>query len=214
MRDLRRSIEHVTEQASVRADLRSYYERESKLGLRQVLRSRRLEFRERYLELLSTERRTSVIDFGSGPGHDGAGFVAAGLRFVGVDLAHGNGVLAANENVTVVQGSITEPPIRSRSFEAGWSMSTLMHLMEHEVSSAIAAMAEVLVPGAPMMIGMWGGPRSDDIDDQQIDGERRLFSLRPIELNSRLLEAAGTVESAEVVPGQEGQDYQLFLLRV
>lgn len=204
----------MTDDAVVRADLQSYYEREAKLELRKELRSGRLGVRERYLELLAAEGRTSVIDFGSGPGHDGEGFVAAGLRFVGVDLAHGNGLLAAKAGVAVVQGSITAPPIRHGIFEAGWSMSTLMHLMEHQVTAAISAMAGAIGPGAPMMLGMWGGERADNLEEDQIDGERRLFSLRPVELNRRLLETGGTVESSEILPSQNGREYQLFLLRV
>ena len=61
---------------------------------------------------------------------------------------------------------------------------------------------------------MWGGERADNLEEDQIDGERRLFSLRPVELNRRLLETGGTVESSEILPSQNGREYQLFLLRV
>ncbi|MCP5029708.1 MAG: class I SAM-dependent methyltransferase [Actinomycetia bacterium] len=198
----------------VRADLRAYYEEEARLGLRNMLRGRRLRLRDEFLTLLRAEGRESLVDFGAGPGLDGAGFVAADLRFVGLDLAHGNALLAAENGVTVVQGSITAPPFRPASFDAGWSMSTLMHLPRAEVAGAVAAMALSLHPGSPLLVGVWGGELGDIIGDSTITGQRRLFSHRPLEQNHDLLAAGGAIERAETwEAGEDGWDYQIFLLR-
>ncbi len=200
------------------ADLRSYYEQEARQRLRKPLTGRRVEIRTQYLQLLGDEGRNRVLDFGAGPGGDGEAFIKAGLSYVGIDLAHGNAVLAAEAGVSVVAASIAGPPFRPGSFDAGWSMSTLMHVPEPEVATVLEAMVAPLAPGAPIQIGLWGGDRQDVIAESETVG-RRLFSYRPFELNRQLLSAVGPVERAaswDVVPdgAKTGMQYQLFLVRV
>lgn len=113
---------------SVQQSLRAYYEEEARLRLRKPVTGRRVELRDEFLTLLRAEGRRSVVDFGAGPGRDGEALVIEGLDYVGLDLANANGVLAAERGITVVQGSVDAPPIRAESFDAGWSMSTLMHI--------------------------------------------------------------------------------------
>lgn len=199
----------------MRDDTRAYYEEEARRRMRRELFGQRVELRDEYLAVLAAESRTRLVDFGAGPGGDVGAFAAAGLQAVGLDLAHGNGRLAAESGLTVIQGSLTDPPFRPGSFDAGWSMSTLMHLPEPEVPTAVEAMAAVLAPGAPLLVGVWGGDRRDEID-HRIEGERRLFSLRPADANRDLLAAVGSIERTwrwepETVPDQ---DYQAFLVRI
>lgn len=197
------------------ADLRSYYEHEADLGTRTELRGFRVGLRDEYVELLRAERRRSVLDLGSGPGLDGQAFAEAGFRFSGLDLAHGNGVLAAQTGITVVQGSIGDPPFRRGSFDAGWSMSTFMHIPASTAASVAASMVGPLRSGAPLMIGLWGGTPRDEIDDAKIEGERRLFSLRSVDQNRQLLGAGGDVELRSTWDaGPDGWEYQVFLIRV
>lgn len=202
-----------------RADLQAYYEQEATQRTRKPLTGRRVEIRAEFIGMLAAEDRQRVLDLGAGPGGDGPAFVEEGFTYIGLDLAHGNGVLAAESGVTVIQGSLTAPPFRARTFDAGWSMSTLMHIPEDEVPAALRAMIGPLSSGAPLMVGMWGGERQDVITESRAGGAQRLFSYRSLSANKRLLHAAGTVERAEawdVVPGgaERGMQYQLFLVRV
>ncbi|MFV0526495.1 MAG: class I SAM-dependent methyltransferase [Acidimicrobiales bacterium] len=197
------------------AGLRGYYEEEALRRLRTPPTGRRVATRQRFVSLLGDEGRRSVVDFGSGPGDDGSAFVAAGLRFVGLDLAHGNGVVAAARGVHVVQGSVTAPPFPARSFDAGWSMSVLMHLRDEEVPGAVAAMTDVLRPGAPLVVGLWGGDTGHTVGNRELGGHRRTFWLRPLEVNLRLIATGGRVEHADRWDlGDDEEEYQLFQLRV
>ena len=204
----------MAESSEARAAVRSYYEQEAIRQLRRHLVGPRVDWRDAFLDLLHAEERTSVVDFGAGPGRDGEGFVAAGLRYLGVDLAHGNGVLAAADGMTIIQASVDAVPIRSGAFQAGWSMSTLMHLPEPDAANAAAEMARVLEPGAPMMIGMWGGDMGDRYDTTTIEGEQRLFSQRPFEVNTAIIANAGAVvEASRHDIGADDEEYHLFLVR-
>lgn len=197
------------------ADLRAYYEREAELGRRGPVRANRLRARNEFIELLEREGRRRVLDLGAGPGIDVVGFVEAGIICVGLDLAVGNSRLAASRGLHVITGSMAAPPFVSGSFDAGWSMSTFMHVPRADAADVAREMVAPLQAGAPLMVGLWGGPQRDEVDTTQLEGEQRLFSLRSTELNLDLLSAAGATEHIETWDvGPDDWEYQLFLIRV
>lgn len=204
-------MKHVAEE---RAQLRSYYEREAELATRTDSHGERQDLRSKTIALLIAEGRGSVVDFGCGPGFDGRAFQTAGLRVVGVDLAVGNAKLGAANGLVIIAASIGALPFRSATFDAGWSMSTLMHLPDDAALSAASAMGSCLTSGAPLVIGLWGGS-THHIDHSTIEGERRPFHLRSADQNRRIIEAAGPIEStARWDAGPVGWEYQVFRVRV
>ena len=94
-------------------------------------------------------------------------------------------------------------------------MSTLMHVPEPAVPVALTAMVSTLASGAPLFVGLWGGGLGEQIDDDRIEGEQRLFSLRTFDRNTELLGSVGVVERSEIWPvGDDAWEYHLFLVRV
>jgi SAM-dependent methyltransferase len=173
-----------------------------------------VQLRAEFIDLLRREVRAGVVDIGAGPGLDGAAFVAAGHAFVGLDLAHGNCRLAADAGVRIVQGSATAPPFKPGAFDAGWSMSTLMHLTDHDAAVAVTALAGVVTPGGPFLVGMWGGDVGDTVDASSIEGERRPFHLRTLARNTELMAGSATIEHVELWDDfPDGWQYQVFRLR-
>lgn len=197
------------------SDLRRFYEDEAALRRRKSPAGRRVDLRQRFIRLLADEGRGSVLDFGAGPGGDGSAFVDAGLRYVGVDLAHGNGRLAAEAGLRVVQGSITATPVRSGWFDAGWSFSTLMHLDRANTVVALEEMVRALGPGAPLLLGLWGSEVERlHLDDMAIPGAVRPFHDRSMATNRSLIGATVDIRSEDRwESATEGADYQVFWCR-
>ena len=99
--------------------------------------------------------------------------------------------------------------------DAGWSMSTLMHIPEDEVPETLSAMTAPLRPGAPLFVGVWGGDLGDLIGEFGLAGHQRRFSLRTFGVNLRLFAACGKVEHATTWDlGADEWQYQVFQLRV
>ncbi len=153
-----------------------------------------------------------MVDFGSGPGIDAAHFLGFGIAYVGVDLAVGNAKLAAESGVSVIAGSLLNPPLRERSFDAGWSMSVLMHLPDGDVSAAVTAMVARLNVGAPFTIGTWGSANPRHVlEDDDYPDQRRHYYLRSLDTNVDLV---GGVEAAETMDvGPSGWEYHVLRLR-
>lgn len=198
-------------------DLLAYYEEEARLGIRTDPSERRIALLEDFVALAVGEGRRSVVEFGAGPGLDGVRFGAAGLAYAGINLAHGNAVLAAARGTCVVQADLTAPPFPPRSFDAAWSMSTLMHVPATDTARALAAMTAVLRPGAPFLVGLWGadhGHHGDLVSERGVAGQRRLFSVRPFAANAALIGEAASIEwSTRWDFGPDEWSYHVFRLR-
>jgi len=193
--------------------VRDYYEAEALAQLRKPLSGWRAEQRDAFIELLESEARSTVVDFGAGPGRDLEGFAAAGLQAMGIDLAVGNAHLARSRGLTVIPASVTTPPLRANAFQAGWSMSTLMHLDHDQASAATTRLIEAIEPGGPVWVGLWGGDGGVRWDDSRtIAGQRRPFYRRTLAANRAIFAAASEVEHAEELQIGEGH-YHLFHLR-
>jgi len=202
---------------AVVADLVAFYEEEAASRRRAEPSGRRIDGRRRFIDLVIREKRRSVLEVGCGPGHEGPAFAAAGLDYIGIDLAKGNARLARKFGATVIPGSLYAPPFRPESFDACWSMSTLMHVPLTRFDQAMAAVLEPLRVGAPIGIGLWG---SSDGTDREIVSQRegsatqRLFSLRTAKHNRDLFTRHVTIDDFETWDvGPDDWEYHFAIVR-
>jgi SAM-dependent methyltransferase len=204
------------EGAVVRRDLLAYYDDEAATGARRPVSGYRVELRDRFVELLVGEGRRSVLDIGAGPGSDAAGFTDAGITYRGIDLAPANAALAKRSGHDVLAASLFDLPFPRDLFDAGWSMSTMMHVPDGEAVDALREIVRPLVSGAPLAVGSWGGSLGEIVSTKHDDeSRRRLFCLRTWEQNRELLEEVGTIEHHEVwETGAPGWEYQFAIVRV
>ena len=142
---------------SIERRLRAYYEAEADARLRPHQDDRRRSNCAEFARCLVDAGCHRVLDVGSGPACDHKPFASVGVEYVGIDLAVGNAALAAAFDQTVIPASLFRMPFVSEAFPAGWSMSTLQHVPDERIDEALTEMVRVLAPGAPLMIGLWGG---------------------------------------------------------
>lgn len=202
---------------SIERDLSTYYDNEAAAGARASMdsRGRRDDLRCDFIALLRTEGRRTIVDVGSGPGGDVAVLGAAGLNCVGLDLSVGNARAARTVGLTVVPASLFRPPLRSASFDAGWTMSTLLHVPDERFDDAMRAITSLLRPGAPLAIGLWGGFDRENAKLEDHFDPPRFFSVRSDDRIQRMLSAHGTIESFESWATIRGEGtYQFIVLRV
>ncbi|MGA9275702.1 class I SAM-dependent methyltransferase [Ilumatobacter sp.] len=196
-------------------ELREFYEHEAIAGSRGPATGPRVDAASAFVSLLLHEQRSSLLDLGAGPATDAAVFAEADVAYVGIDLAVANGVLADRKGHRVLAASLFDLPFRSGSFDAGWSMSTLMHVPGERVARAMSEIVRPLRPGAPLAIGLWGGPDRDIIGEPDLSGARRVFSLRSAAGNRELLAAHGAIERWEVWDaGPDDWEYHFAVLRL
>lgn len=197
------------------ADLRAHYEQAAAGRATQPPDVRRVQERDRFLRLLAEEGRTRVLEVGCGAGHDVAAFHAAGCSVVAIDLAFQHVRLGAAAGAQSVQASVLSLPFHGASFDAGWSMSTLLHLSDDEIEAALAAVASVLAPGALLAVGLWGGHDRELLGEFDTIEPKRYFRLRTHDHVWSLLSAVGELQQFITWPDTRSDwVYQFSVVRV
>jgi SAM-dependent methyltransferase len=185
----------------------AYYDDEVAERLRRELPAERVARRGAFVEQLRSERRRTVLEVGAGPGRDGVAFAASGLDYTGVDLAPASVATCRAAGLDAHVASVLDLPFVDAAFDAGWTMSTLLHVADEDLPAALAETVRVLRPGSPLAVGLWGGGRSVE------DHGPRYFRFRTDDEVRAALAAHGEIERWETWEGTHDLHYQYAVVR-
>lgn len=194
--------------------LARYYDDEASARRVRPLMTQRVAYRAQFAGRLQDQGRHHLLEVGSGPGVDAAAFVAQGLRVTGVDLSPVAVAMCREAGVDAHVGSVLDLPFDDTSFDAAWTMSTLLHVPDASIHQALDELVRVCRPGAPIAIGVWAGEDVegpapfDDVDPP------RFFSFRSERRLRELLAAHGELVDFAVWPDAAPERaYHVALLR-
>ncbi|GAA1557420.1 hypothetical protein GCM10009789_08490 [Kribbella sancticallisti] len=204
-----------TARARRETDLVAYYDNEVQNRADRELPAPRVERRTAYLEQLKLEGLRSVLEIGCGPGRDAQAFAAAGFGYTGVDLAPESVSACRSLGLEAQVASVLELPFDSSSFDAGWTMSTLLHVADEDLDAALTEIVRVLRPGAPLAIGLWGDQDGGERlwEDSSGFGPARFFSIRTDDALRTALQRHGNLEQWETWQDGTSMHYQWAILR-
>jgi SAM-dependent methyltransferase len=195
----------------------AYYNEEARDPDARSIDPQRAERRSSFLGRLISESRRSLIEVGTGPGNDARAFLRAGLRVSGVDLSEVYVAIAREKGIDAQQASILALPFEDASFDAAWTMSTLVHVANTEVAAALSELNRVPFPGGLAAIGVWASAEDVDIErtyENEAIGMTRFFSLRTDASLRQLLASLGDLESFESwTPDLNSWRYQFAVAR-
>lgn len=196
-------------------DLANFYDQQAAERSNWNGRSARAHRRDQFIALLNSEQRSSVIEFGTGTGQDAAALQAAGLTVSGVDLSPENIRYARERGVDCRQASLLDLPFEDDAFDAGWTMSTLLHIPDDKIESALAEILRVLRPGAPLAIGLWGSDDRVEYRSRKGTDVKGFFRWRSDDTVRAVLARHGTIEHFETWPDPDSENhhYQYCILR-
>lgn len=203
-----------TDRADRENRLRAYYGREVAARAVRQHGGRRTRLHSEFAELLLREGRSSVLEIGCGTGQDGVAFTTAGLDHTGVDLTPESVEHCRRLGLTATVASVLELPFPDDTFEAGWTMSTLMHLAHDDLAPALAESARVLRPGAPFAVGVWGSrERGEHLYTNEFGA--RYFGTSDDTTLQATLRTVGTIERFDTWPAPDTDlHYQWALVRI
>jgi SAM-dependent methyltransferase len=202
---------------SLESELAAFYDREAHDRAARTIDPERVRHRDTFADLAVSEGRSRVLEVGVGPGRDAAAFLARGCRVVGIDLSLEHARLATAAGAPSVRASVLHLPVRPRSFDVAYSVSTLLHVPDDDVDDALDQITSALVPGAPAAIGVWGGQDWSGrapFDDGAEPG--RTYFLRSHDRWRAILAEHGEVERFDTWAAPDLNDwvYQWTVLRV
>ena len=197
------------------ADLARFYDQQAPQRVARRPPEQRDAARAAFAAQVLSEGRSSVLEVGTGTGRDAVALRDAGLRVSGIDLSSENVRYCQEAGIDCQQGSLVSMPFADGAFEAGWTMSVLMHVPNAEIDAAFAEIARVLAPGAPLAVGVWSGPDEEEMNEHDQLEPKRFFSRRTDATWRATLERHGAIERFESWSYDgESWDYQYAVLRM
>ncbi|HET6739154.1 MAG TPA: class I SAM-dependent methyltransferase [Kribbella sp.] len=197
-------------------DLIAYYTGELQARVDRDLPEPRIARRTQYLAQLHDEGRETVLEVGCGPGRDGGAIAAAGFSYTGVDLSPASVEACRALGLRAEVASVLQLPFADGTFDAGWTMSTLLHVADEDLDQALQEIVRVLRPGAPVAIGLWGDAAASEHvwEDDKGYGPGRFFSIRSDDGLQAVLQQYGALEDWTTWDDDRAMHYQWAVLRV
>jgi SAM-dependent methyltransferase len=141
---------------SLLPDLRAAYDAQVAAREQMAIRDWKHRERERFLERLRAEGRTSLLEVGAGTGIHGRFFADAGLDVVCVDLSpamvaacHAKGLEAYCQDFLHLD--------LPRQFDAAFALNCLLHVAPEDLPTALESIRTTLKRGALTYVGQYGG---------------------------------------------------------
>jgi SAM-dependent methyltransferase len=194
----------VVTHPSFKEALVAFYDAQASEREQRGLRESRADLRSRFLQRLRDEERSTLIDLGAGPGHDAVAFSGAGIQVTAIDLSTQHVALCRAKGIDARVGDFYALDLSAGSFQAGWAMSSLLHVPNRDLDAVVGQIIRVLCPGAPLAIGLWGGIDREGIWEDDIAAPRRFFSLRSDDHLRALLSRHFEILEFDVSSPEEG----------
>lgn len=168
----------------------------------------------RFLHLLRSESRVTLLEVGSGTGAAASFFASAGLDVMCTDLSpamvaylQAAGLRAADADVLHL-GCF-------RDFDATFTMNCLLHVPRHDLPDALASIHKTVEPSGLVYLGQYGGIEQDGVFEEDTYQPKRYFSwLTDDQLQQVLGECFEilTFESIDI-GADDGSHFQAAILR-
>ena len=204
-------------EGELRASLRESYGRKAKARDLATVQPWKAEERTRFLELLRSEGRQTLLELGAGPGKDAEFFRDNGLRVVCTDLSPEMVALCRSKGLTARVMDIANVDFPPGTFDAVYALNCLLHLPARELPGALRGIRAVLKPGGLLYLGLYGGRDQEGVWEDDPYEPKRFFSFHTDERLREIVADSFDVHSFRRTPlsaaQTEGLHFQSLFLR-
>ena len=175
----------------------------------------KLELRSKFLSLLQNEQKRTLLEIGAGTGRDSKFFQDQGLDVVCIDLSPAMVELCKQKGLTAYVMDMADIQLPAGSFDAVYSMNSLLHLTKAEFPLVLRNIDRLLKTDGVVFIGMYGGRDHEGVWENDSYHPKRFFSFFTDEHLKQEVEKVFDIISFESIHLQpeDNLDFQLLLLR-
>jgi len=172
--------------------------------------------RQRFLELLHAEGKSSLIDVGSGPGTHAVYFQEHGIDVTCIDLSPRNVEKCKNRGLEAFVCDAIDLKSLGRTFDAAFAMNSLLHVPRTQLPKALSSIRDTLNPAGLFYWGQYGGEERQGVYEEDKYEPKRFFSLLNDEqIREEASQVFGLDEFMSVSPEDSGSlHFQSLILRV
>lgn len=199
----------------LRDSLREAYNKYAQERETYAMQDWKIDLRSNFLSLLQKEQKKTLLEIGAGTGRDSKFFQDEGLDVVCIDLSPAMVDLCKQKGLTAYMMDMAEVQFPAGSFDAVYSMNSLLHLTKAEFPAVLRNIDRLLKTDGVVFIGMYGGLEHEGVWENDSYDPKRFFSFFTDEhLKQEVTKVFDIISSESIHPNPEDNlDFQWLLLR-
>ena len=143
-----------------------------------TLEAWKVEERAYFLTLLQSKNKRSLLEIGAGTGRDSKFFQDVGMRVTCIDLSPEMIKLCQQKGLSAQVMDMTNLDFPPSSFEAVYSLNSLLHIPKADFRTVLGNVKKVLKPSGPFYLGVYGSDEEfEGIWEQDAYSPKRFFSF-------------------------------------
>jgi len=163
--------------AELRDNLRNTYDKYAQQRETHTMPDWKIELRSKFLSLLQKEQKKTLLEIGAGTGRDSKFLQEQGMDVVCIDLSPAMTALCKQKGLTAYLMDMADIRLPASSFDAVYSMNSLLHLPKAEFPVVLRGIDVLLKTDGVVFIGMYGGREHEGIWDNDSYEPKRFFSF-------------------------------------
>ncbi len=161
----------------LRGNLRDTYNKYAQERETSTMQAWKVEERSKFLSLLQKENKRTLLEVGSGTGRDSQFFQGQGLDVVCIDLSPAMVELCRQKGLTAHVMDMADIRFPVGSFDAVYSMNSLLHLTKAEFPAVLRKIDELLTEDGVFFLGIYGGYEYEGVWENDAYVPNRFFSF-------------------------------------
>jgi SAM-dependent methyltransferase len=161
----------------LRDNLRATYNKYAQERETSTMQGWKIEERSKFLSLLQNEGKKALLEIGPGTGRDSKFFQDQGLDVVCIDLSPTMVEFCRQKGLTAYVMDMADIQFPAGSFDAVYSMNSLLHLTKAEFPAVLRNIDILLKTDGVVFIGLYGGQEYEGIWENDAYVPKRFFSF-------------------------------------
>jgi SAM-dependent methyltransferase len=197
-----------------RANLILSYNRQAENRNKGGMEDWKIAERGAFLRLLKSEQKESLLEIGAGHGRDSKFFQENGLQVTCIDLSPEMVRLCQQKGLNAHVMDMIDLDFPDDSFDALYSLNSLLHLPKAELPIVLKNIRRVLKPDGLFFLGVYGGYDFEGISEKDSYDPKRYFSFYSDEKLEQIVRQSFELLSfKQIVSGDGDLHFQSFTLR-
>lgn len=197
-----------------RANLILSYDRQAEQRNKGSMEEWKIAERGEFLALLKREQKGSLLEIGAGHGRDSKFFQDNGLQVTCIDLSPEMVRLCQQKGLNTHLMDMFDLDFPADSFDAVYSLNSLLHLPKTELPIVLQNIRRVLKPNGLFFLGVYGGFDFEGVWERDAYDPKRFFSFYSDEnLKQSVTQSFTLLSFKQIVSGDGDLHFQSLALR-
>lgn len=168
----------------------------------------------KFLSYMGKKEGLNLLDLGAGAGKQAKLFMDKGIDVTCIDISEEMVRLCKERGLKAYVMDFYNLVFSNKTFDAVWSMNTLLHVPKNSIGKILKNVNRVLKPNGNFYLGLYGGHKFEGIWEEDFYNPKRFFAFYEDDEIKEIVKDFFEIIEFVIIPlGKNKPYYQSFVLR-